>query len=391
MRRKTRLATLGRRADWTHGIVNPPVYRASTVLFDTYAQYRDAVTRPDDTLYYGRRGTPTHWALKEALTELHGGAGTWLFPSGVAAVNAAILAFAGAGDQILVPDNAYEPSRMFANRLAKRFGIDAGFYDPCIGADIAGQITDKTRVILIESPGSLTFEVQDVPAIAAAAKARGVVTVADNTWATPLLFRPLEHGVDVAVEACTKYITGHSDVMMGSATAAAGTWPKLIRVGAGLGQTVSPDDAWLALRGLRTLELRLQAHEAAALDLARWLAEHPLVAEVLHPALPSCPGHDLWRRDFDGASGVFALVLHHADKSALPAMTDQMRHFKMGFSWGGYESLMLPADPAPIRTATDWSGKGELIRLQVGLEDVADLKQDLADGLDRFARAAGLA
>ncbi len=391
MRRKTRLATLGRRADWTHGIVNPPVYRASTVLFDTYAQYRDAVTRPDDTLYYGRRGTPTHWALKEALTELHGGAGTWLFPSGVAAVNAAILAFAGAGDQILVPDNAYEPSRMFANRLAKRFGIDAGFYDPCIGADIAGQITDKTRVILIESPGSLTFEVQDVPAIAAAAKARGVVTVADNTWATPLLFRPLEHGVDVAVEACTKYITGHSDVMMGSATAAAGTWPKLFRVGAGLGQTVSPDDAWLALRGLRTLELRLQAHEAAALDLARWLAEHPLVAEVMHPALPSCPGHDLWRRDFDGASGVFALVLHHADKSALPAMTDQMRHFKMGFSWGGYESLMLPADPAPIRTATDWSGKGELIRLQVGLEDVADLKQDLADGLDRFARAAGLA
>jgi len=387
MKAKTRLAALGRRKDWTHGIVNPPVYRASTCLFDTYAELRDAVARPDETLYYGRRGTPTQWALREALTALEGGHDSWLFPSGVAALNASLLAFAGQGDHMLIVDNAYEPSRVFAKGLARRFGIEASFYDPMLGGGIADQFRDNTKVVLLESPGSLTFEVQDVPAIAAAARAAGIATVADNSWATPLLFRPLDHGVDVVVEACTKYIVGHSDVMLGSATASEKAWPKLKRIGAGLGQTVSPDDAYLALRGLRTLGVRLEAQAAAALELARWLAERPEVAQVLHPALPDCPGHALFERDFDGPAAVFSIVLTGREKTALAALTDGMRHFKMGFSWGGYESLALPADPKPIRTATDWGERGELIRLQVGLEDVEDLKADLDAGLARFTAA----
>lgn len=383
----TRLVTAGRRKDWTHGIVNPPVYRASTCLFDTYADLRAGVRNPDDGLFYGRRGTPTQWALREAITDLEGGDGTWLFPSGVAAVNSAILAFCKAGDHILVPDNAYEPTRLFARGLARQMGITAGFYDPLIGAEIASLLTDQTKVVVVESPGSLTFEVQDLPTIADAAHAKGAVVVADSTWATPLLLKSLDLGADVAVHACTKYIVGHSDVMMGSATARGKAWQKIQQIGVRLGQTVSADDAYLALRGLRTLGPRLAQHQSAAVEIARWLSARDDVRQVLHPALPNCPGHDLWQRDFAGSSGLFAILLEARSDDAIAAMVDHMTLFNMGFSWGGFESLILPADPGPIRTATAWPDGLSLFRIHVGLEDSQDLKHDLDAGLARYFAA----
>jgi cystathionine beta-lyase len=386
----TRLVTAGRHAKNRRGIVNPPVWRASTILFDSVAELRAGVRKPDDGLYYGRRGTPTQWSLAEALTELEpGAAGTVLYPSGVAAISAVLLSLLAPGDELLMVDSAYEPSRAICNGLLRRFGIETRFYDPAIGAGIADLIGDRTRVVFLESPGSLTFEVQDVPAIAAAARARGVTTVLDNTWATPLLFPALAHGVDISILACTKYIVGHSDVMMGSATAVPGHFEKLRRTSHALGQCVSPDDAYLAARGLRTLQLRLRQHEEGALAVARWLAEQPQVARVLHPALPDCPGHELWKRDFSGASGLFSIVLDGGDDAARAALIDGLDLFGIGFSWGGYESLALPVDPAGLRTATSWQAEGPAVRLHIGIEDPADLIADLGRGLARFESARG--
>lgn len=385
----TKVVGAGRRPEWTQGIVSPPVWRASTILYDTVADMRAAGGR--DThhrLFYGRRGTPTQWSLADALTELEPGAeATFLYPSGVAAVSAALLSVLSPGDELLLPDSAYDPTRSFATGFLARFGVTTRFYDPMIGGGIADLIGERTRAILMESPGSLTFEVQDVPAIVAAAKARGVTTLIDNTWATPLLFPVIERGVDLSILACTKYIVGHSDVMLGSVTAAPSHWDRLRDTSFALGQTASPDDAWLGSRGLRTMALRLKHHGAAALEIARWLETRPEVARVLHPALPSCPGHDLFLRDFKGASGLFSFVLDGGTEASRAALIDGLELFGIGYSWGGFESLAIPIDPQRYRSATRWEAEGLAVRLQIGLEDPADLIADLAAGLDRFRAA----
>ncbi|MFD1612808.1 cystathionine beta-lyase [Sphingomonas tabacisoli] len=384
----TRLVTAGRRAEWTQGIVNPPVWRASTILYDSVA---DMKARHKDThhrLYYGRRGTPTQWSLADALTELEPGAeATLLYPSGVAAVSTALLSVLRPGDELLMVDSAYEPTRALCDGLLKRFGVTTRFYDPLIGAGIAGMIGEKTRAVFMESPGSLTFEVQDVPAICAAAKERGVVTLLDNTWATPLYFRAIEKGVDLSILACTKYVVGHSDAMLGSVTAAPSAWAKLRQTSYQLGQHAAPDDAWLGARGLRTMGVRLAQHQDSALKIARWLQQQPQVARVLHPALPGCPGHQLWQRDFAGASGLFSFVLNGGRDAARTALIDGLELFGIGFSWGGFESLVIPADPANLRSAVPWQAEGPLVRLQIGLEDPDDLIADLAAGLTRYEPA----
>ena len=382
----TRVVSAGRRAEWTQGIVNPPVWRASTILYDSVAELREAGGR--DThhrLFYGRRGTPTQWSLADALTELEPGAeATFLYPSGVAAIAAALLSVLSPGDELLLPDSAYDPTRSMATGLLKRMGISTRFYDPLIGAGIADMIADNTRAIFMESPGSLTFEVQDVPAIVAAAKARGVVTLLDNTWATPLFFPAIERGVDLTILACTKYIVGHSDVMLGSVTAAPGRFAKLRETSFQLGQVASPDDCWLGARGLRTLAIRLAQHQSSALKIAHWLKEQPDVTLVLHPALPDCPGHELFARDFKGSSGLFSFALKDGTETARAALIDGLEHFGIGYSWGGFESLALPVDPARYRTATHRHDIGLLVRLQIGIEDPDDLIADLAAGLARF-------
>ncbi|MBS0504613.1 MAG: cystathionine beta-lyase [Proteobacteria bacterium] len=382
----TRLVTAGRRKEWTQGIVNPPVWRASTILYDSIAELKERQKDTHHRLYYGRRGTPTQWSLAEALTELEPGAeGTLLYPSGVAAVSTALLSVLRPGDELLMVDSAYEPTRALCDGLLKRFGITTRYYDPLIGAGIADLFSDNTRAVFMESPGSLTFEVQDVPAICAAAKARGIVTLLDNTWATPLYFRAIEKGVDLSILAATKYVVGHSDVMLGSVTAAPSIWKKLRQTTYQLGQHVSPDDAWLGARGLRTMCVRLAQHQESALKVARWLVEQPQVARVIHPALPGCPGHDLWRRDFAGASGLFGVVLNGGTEAARTTLIDGLQLFGIGFSWGGFESLVIPADPAPLRSAVPWVAEGPMVRLQIGLEDPDDLITDLAAGLERFS------
>lgn len=387
----TRVVTAGRRAEWTQGIVSPPVWRASTHLYDSVAELRANGAR--DThhrLFYGRRGSPTQWSLADALTELEPGAeATFLYPSGVAAIAAALLSVLSPGDELLVPDAAYDPTRSMATGLLARFGIKHRFYDPLIGAGIADLIGPDTRAIFMESPGSLTFEVQDVPAIVAAAKARGITTLLDNTWATPLRFRAIEKGVDLAILAGTKYVVGHSDVMLGSVTAAPSHWRRLRETSFQLGQVSSPDDAWLGSRGLRTMTVRLNQHEQSALKIARWLETRPEVARVLHPALPSCPGHDVFMRDFTGSTGLFSFVLNGGDEAARAALIDALAHFGIGYSWGGFESLAIPADPERHRSATTPDFAGPLIRLQIGLEDPDDLIADLANGLQRFDDVRG--
>ena len=385
----TRVVTAGRRREWTGGVVNTPVWRASTILYDDVAHMRAAGGR--DThhrLFYGRRGTPTQWSLADALTELEPGAeGTFLYPSGVAAVSACLLTLLSPGDELLLVDSAYDPTRALADRLLKRMGITTRYYDPLIGDGIAALIGERTRVIFMESPGSLTFEVQDVPAIVAAARARGVATVIDNTWATPLLFPAIAHGVDYSILACTKYVVGHSDAMMGSVTAAAGRFAALRDTSFQLGQVISADDAFLGSRGLRTMKVRLDRHERSALEIARWLEGREEVAQVLHPALPSCPGHALWQRDFSGASGLFSIVLAGRGETARSALLDTLEHFGIGYSWGGFESLAVPVDPHRYRTATTPDFVGPVVRLQIGLEEPADLIADLDRGLAAWRAA----
>ncbi len=385
----TRVVSAGRRKEWTGGVVNTPVWRASTILYDTVAELRERAGDTHHRLFYGRRGTPTQWSLADALTELEPGAeGTFLYPSGVAAIAAALLSVLSPGDELLLVDSAYDPTRSLASGLLKRLGITTRFYDPLIGAGIAGLIGDKTRAIFLESPGSLTFEVQDVPAIVAAAKARGVTTLLDNTWATPLLFPAIAHGIDLTILACTKYVVGHSDVMLGSVTAAPGHFARLRDTSFQLGQVASPDDAWLGARGLRTMALRLQQHQASALKIAHWLKEQPEVATVLHPALRGCPGHENFIRDFKGSSGLFSFVLQDGDDAARAALIDGLELFGIGYSWGGFESLALPVDPQRYRSVTSRADPGPMVRLQIGLEDADDLIADLTDGLARFRAAS---
>ena len=379
----THLVETGRRKALTGGIVNPPVWRASTILFDSVADLEAANPPRDGVLHYGRNGTPTSWALCEALTELEPGAATTrLYPSGSAAVAGALLAVLEAGDELLMVDSAYGPTRALCDTVLKRFGVATRYYDPLVGAGIDELIGERTRAIFMESPGTHTFEVQDVPAICAAAKARGVATLLDNTWATPLFFPAIAAGVDLAILACTKYIGGHSDLMLGSVTAARPFAARLERTRRVLGQTASPDDAWLALRGLRTLDVRLRRHEENGLKVAQWLKAQPQVARVLHPALPDCPGHEIWARDFRGATGLFSFVLNGGDAAAQARLIDALELFGIGYSWGGFESLVVPADP--LRTATQAAWEGPIVRLHVGIEDADDLIADLAQGLRRF-------
>ena len=378
----TRLVEAGRRKEWTQGLVNPAVWRASTILFDSVAEMKAAYPPADGILHYGRNGAPTAWALCEALNELEPGAAmTRLYPSGAAAVAGALLAVLEAGDELLMVDTAYGPTRALCDTMLKRLGVRTTYYDPLIGADIEALIGDSTRAIFMESPGTHTFEVQDVPAICAAAKAKGLVTLIDNTWATPLFFPAIAAGADLSIVACTKYIGGHADLMLGSVTAAEGLAARLEQGRRVLGQTASPDDAWLALRGLRTLDVRLRRHEENGLKVARWLKAQPQVARILHPAMDDCPGHELWKRDFLGATGLFSFVLAGGDDSACAKLVESLELFGIGYSWGGYESLALPADP--VRTATRLQLEGPLVRLHIGLEDPDDLIADLAAALAR--------
>jgi cystathionine beta-lyase len=381
----TRLVTGGRDPFSHHGFVNPPVYHASTVLSRTaedYLAHRGRYT-------YGRRGTPTSEALAGALAELEGSdcAGVALLPSGLAAASAALLAVLAAGDHVLVTDSVYLPTRKFCDSVLKRFGITTTYYDPLIGARIAALMQPNTRAVYLESPGSLSFEVQDVPAIAAAAHARGARVLLDNTWATPLYFRAFDKGVDLSIQSGTKYIGGHSDVLLGTVAANAATWPELNDTVFTMGLWTGPDDMYLALRGLRTMGVRLKQHDAAAMKVARWLAQRPEVLQVLHPALESHPQHALWRRDFSGACGLFAIVFKPVADAAVYAFINALTLFGIGASWGGYESLAIPFDCTPMRTATAWAPGGPAVRFHIGLEDVDDLIGDLDRGFAALAAA----
>jgi len=380
----TRLVHAGREPALYHGFVNTPIYRGSTVLFPTVA----GLEANDQAYTYGRLGTPTVRALEEALAELEGGYATRLTPSGLSAIVATLLALLSAGDHVLVSDSVYRPTRRFCDHALKRLGVETTYYDPLIGDRIKDLIKENTTVVFTESPGSQSFEVQDIPAIAKAAHAAGARLVMDNTWATPLYFKPFAHGVDVSIQAATKYIVGHADAMLGAITTTEAAWPDIACTHEDLGLCPGPEDAYLALRGLRTLGVRLARHQASGIELARWLGSRPEVARVLHPALPSDPGHALWARDFTGASGLFAVVLKPVTKEAVAAMLDGLTLFGMGYSWGGFESLILPFDPSAYRTATKWQAEGPALRLHIGLEDVGDLKADLEAG---FARLAALA
>ncbi len=383
-KRKLRPATLvtqAGRAPFDHfGFVNPPIYRGSTVLFPTVAAL-EGLRQP---YTYGTKGTPTTRALEQAWSEIAGAVDTVLTPSGLAAIGLALLTATHAGAHALIADSAYQPTRIFCDGLLKRFGVNVEYYDPLIGGGVAAMMRPETTAVLVESPGSQSMEVQDVPAIAAAARAHGACVIADNTWATPLLFPPHERGCDLAVEAGTKYLAGHADVLIGLVSANA-KWAKRLRATFNaFGMGSSPDDASLALRGLRTMALRLREQERAALDIAQWLENRPEVSRVLHPALPTHPGHELWKRDFNGASGVFSVILKDAPQNAVAAFVDGLELFGIGFSWGGYESLVLPFNCDSYRTATRWAPEGPALRFSIGLEDVDDLKSDLAAGLARL-------
>jgi cysteine-S-conjugate beta-lyase len=369
-------------------MVNTPVYRASTILYDTVADLKFATKHKNRNFYYGRRGTPTQWSLRDAMVELDGGHDALLHPSGLAAVTTAILAFVRAGDHILMADTCYEPTRIFCNIALKKINVETTFYDPLItGPELEALMQDNTTVVFVETPGSLTFEVSDLPAIAAVAKKHGAKVLVDNTWATPMLYRPLEFGADVVIHAATKYLVGHSDAMLGITVCNEASWDAFQRQSFVMGQCAAPDDVYLASRGLRTLAVRMRQHEANALKIAKWLQTRPEVHEVRHPALETCPGHDIWKRDFDGASGLFSIILTDkfaGNDAAVAAMIDGLELFGIGYSWGGFESLALPANPTGERTAVKWQAPGPLIRFHIGLEDVDDLQADLEAGFERL-------
>jgi cystathionine beta-lyase len=385
MKADTRLVTGGRDPFSYYGFINPPVYHASTML------YRSA----DDLLagrgryQYGRRGTPTSDALEQAMAQIEGPvcAGVALVPSGLAAISTTMLSAANAGDHILVTDSVYEPTRILCNTVLKRLGIETTYYDPLIGAGIAGLFKSNTRLVFLESPGSLSFEVQDVPAITAAAHARGALVAMDNTWATPLYFRALDFGVDLSIQAGTKYIGGHADVMIGMISANDAAWPQLHKTVGTLGLCVGPDDVYLALRGLRTLGVRLGRHHESGLTIARWMEARPEVARVLYPPLDSDPGHALWQRDFSGACGLFSVVLKSAPDAAIRAFLDALKLFGLGYSWGGFESLVIPFNCTKCRTATQWAPGGPSLRFHIGLEDTGDLIADLERGFAALSAA----
>ncbi|MGB6007371.1 cystathionine beta-lyase [Castellaniella sp.] len=370
------------------GTVNPPVCRASTIVFESMQDMDERQQAIDHdeagVMWYGRKGTPTTFALQESIAYLEGGYRTLLASSGLAACIAALSAFVKAGDHILMGDSVYGPTRHYATSILARYGIATTFYDPAIGAGIEALIRPNTRVVYVESPGSQTFEVQDIPAIAACAHRHGARVVMDNTWASPLYFKPFEHGVDVSVQACTKYITGHSDALLGSITSTREAWQEVRSYVYAHGLNAGPDDVYLAQRGLRTLSVRLERHQRNALEVAHWLAAQTAVEQVLYPALPGSPGHELWKRDFTGASGLMGLVLKPCAAQSLRDFVDSLELFHLGFSWGGFESMIMPQDPMPTREASRWPYAGPLIRLHIGLESPDDLIADLKEGFARL-------
>ena len=388
MKEATTIATAGLDPFSNHGVVNPPVYHASTIVFPTLAEWQASRDPNYKGTRYGRAGTPTTFALQDAVAEIEGGDRCLAVACGAGAVCTVLLTFADAGDHVLVADTVYGPTRRVCQEMLPRFGIETTFYDPMIGAGIAGLLRPNTKLVYLEAPGSMTFEVQDVPAITAAAHAGGAITVFDNTWASPLFFKPFEHGVDVSVSAATKYVGGHSDIMLGLITMTEAMFPIIQPTVINLGGCPGPDDCYLALRGLRTLGVRLARHQESALDLAHWLLDRPEVSRVMHPALADHPGHEFWKRDFLGSSGLFGFVLNPLSQTALAAMLDGMTLFHMGASWGGFESLLIPASLEKMRTATVWDDPGQVMRLHVGLEDVDDLKADLEAGFERLRSAS---
>ncbi|KFB10482.1 cystathionine beta-lyase [Nitratireductor basaltis] len=372
----TRLAHIGNDPRDFHGFVNPPVVHASTVLFpdaETMAGHKQKYT-------YGTRGTPTSDALGAAIDALEGSAGTIAVPSGLAAVVVPMLAFLSAGDHVLIVDSVYFPTRRFADTMLKRMGVEVEYYEPELGGKIASRMKDNTRVVFTESPGSNTFEMQDIPAIAEAAHAGDAIVMMDNTWATPLYFKPLDHGVDISIHAATKYPAGHSDVLSGTVSANAKCWQQLYDTYLTLGVCAGPDDVYQVLRGLRTMGVRLERHQESALEIAQWLERRDDVSRVLHPALPSHPGHEIWKRDFSGASGIFSIVLNGGGTKEAHAFLDALEIFGLGYSWGGYESLAVHVSLGD-RIVAKAPDEGPVIRLQIGLEDVSDLKVDIEKAL----------
>jgi len=382
---ETTLVTAGRDTKAQKGFVNPPVVHGSTVLYPT----AEDLHAHRGEYQYGRRGTPTTKALQEALMALEGPqcAGVGIAPSGLSAITTTLLAVLKAGDHLLVCDNAYRPTRNFCEGLLAGYGVETTYFDPLIGAGVAELFKPNTKAILLEAPGSQSFEMPDIPAIAAVAHGRGALVIDDNTWATPLFHRSLDQGVDISMQAATKYIGGHSDIMFGTISANAKAWPPIAETIRLLGVCAGPDDVFLALRGLRTLAVRLAQHHRSALEMARWLATRPEVVRVLHPALESDPGHTIWKRDFTGASGLFSIVLKPAPQKAVDALLDAVTLFGMGFSWGGFESLVIPFDCTPYRSATKWAPGGPTLRFHIGLENVEDLKSDLERGFAAFNAA----
>ncbi|MBZ9704049.1 MULTISPECIES: cystathionine beta-lyase [unclassified Mesorhizobium] len=378
----TRLAHSGNNPHDYFGFVNPPVVHASTVLFRNAA----SMAGRDQKYTYGTRGTPTTDALAQAIDALEGSFGTIVVPSGLAAVTVPLLAFVSAGDHLLIVDSVYHPTRNFADTMLKRLGVEVEYYAPGIGAGIAALIKPNTKVVFTESPASNTFEVQDIPAIAKAAHAAGAIVMMDNTWATPLYFRPLDHGVDISIHAATKYPAGHSDVLLGTVSATEACWKQLYESFCTLGCCAGPDDVYQVLRGLRTMGVRLDHHQRSALAIAAWLEGQKGVARVLHPGLPSHPDHALWKRDFSGSSGIFSIVLAGGGQNQQHAFLDALRIFGLGYSWGGYESLAVPVWLGD-RVVAKGPYEGPLIRLQIGLEDVEDLMTDILRGLTAAAAA----
>jgi cysteine-S-conjugate beta-lyase len=372
----TRLVTAGRVPEEQHGFVNTPIYRGSTVLYPNAEKF----LHRDAKYTYGTKGTPTTNSLEVAWTELSGATGTVLVPSGLAAIALALLSCLKAGDHLLVPDSVYRPTRNFCDSVLKRFGVETTYYDPLLGGDIASLFKPNTRAVFTEAPGSLSFEMQDIPAIATAAHARDLIVLMDNTWATPLFFPPHARGVDIAIEAGTKYCSGSSDLLLGMVSANDRCWRELRATFDTMAICAGPEDVFLALRGLRTMKVRLEHHQKSALAVARWFASRPEVARVLHPALESDPGHAIWKRDFTGASGLFSIALKPMPDKAAHAFINALTLFGIGASWGGFESLAIPFDCSAFRTATKWTPGGPTIRFHIGLEDVDDLTADLERG-----------
>jgi cysteine-S-conjugate beta-lyase len=380
LKSRTRLVTAGRNPEEQFGFINTPIYRGSTVLYADTASLKG----PRPRFSYGTKGTPTTEALEQAWSEIAGAAGTVLAPSGLAAITLALMTALKAGDHLLVTDSAYLPTRHFCDTVLARMGVETTYYDPLAGAGVEEFIRANTTTILVEAPGSQSFEMQDIPAIAEVAHRHGMCVVMDNTWATPLFFPPHERGVDLAVEAGTKYLGGHSDLLLGLVSANSTWFRRLRQTFDAFAMTAGPEDVFLALRGLRTMELRLREAEKQGLALAQWFATRPEVKQVLHPALPDAPGHEIWKRDFLGSSGLFSIILHPCSDEAVAAMLDGLELFGMGYSWGGFESLVIPFDCASYRTATNWNPGGPGLRFQIGLEDLEDLQADLDAGFARL-------